>query len=1064
MSAIKVRNFFGASSFTLIVAFICLALLGAVFIPRLPVKLVPSRDMPGLTIRYSVRNASSRVVESEVTSRLEAVLVRVEGVQGISSSSNNGGGSIRLSFDKHADLAAVRFEVATLIRQVWKELPEEVSYPQISMNQSESKASRPFLAYTLNAPSEPALIQQYGEEVLKPALAQIEGVDKVEVTGAMPMEWVLTYDSERLRHAGLTPGDIQEAVRACFDRDFLGIGRWKKPDGTEERLSLVVMAEDPQKEFSLSDVMLKTSGGQVLSLDKLVSIEHKEAEPTGYFRINGLNSVYLSVTAAADANQIETGQAVKQRLSELAGDLPAGYEVHKSYDATEYIQQELDTIYFRTALTVLILLLFVLAITRSWRYLLLIVTSLSVTVLIAFIFYYLLGLEMQLYSMAGITISLNLVIDNTIVMADHILRRRNLKAFMAILAATLTTMGALVIIFFMNERIRLNLQDFAAVVIINLAVSLLVALFLVPALMDKLNMVSGRQGLRTRSRLRYKHFVVAFTRCYRKLIIGLCRYRVAVCVVLVLAFGLPTFMIPEELKGEGRWVEWYNATIGSRTYREHIRPYVDKCLGGTLRLFADKVYTGNYFSDKHEVVLYINASLPNGTTLEQMNHLIHRMEAYLSGFREIKQFQTTVQSARRASIVVTFTKESEHTGFPYMLKADVISKALELGGGSWNVYGLEDQGFSNDVRETAGSYRVEMTGYNYDELTDWAEALRDSLLTYRRIKEVDIRSTFTTWKDDYTEFYLQVDKTRLIEEGITASQLFSALKPIFGGDISCGTVWMNERAEQVKLVSRQARQYDVWGLEHMPIELNGRIYKVSDLARITKEQAPQEVRKQNQSYVLCLQYDYIGSSLQGDKVLKKEVDKFNERLPMGYKINMKDRYGFNWGDDEVIKKEYLLLLLVIAIIFVTTSVLFNSLKQPLAIIFVIPISYIGVFLTFYLFELDFDQGGFAAFVLLCGITVNASIYILNEYNNIRRRLPRLHPLTAYLKAWNAKIIPIFLTVVSTILGFVPFMVGTEREAFWFPLAAGTIGGLVMSLVGIFFYLPVFSLSLPKNGR
>ena len=139
------------------------------------------------------------------------------------------------------------------------------------------------------------------------------------------------------------------------------------------------------------------------------------------------------------------------------------------------------------------------------------------------------------------------------------------------------------------------------------------------------------------------------------------------------------------------------------------------------------------------------------------------------------------------------------------------------------------------------------------------------------------------------------------------------------------------------------------------------------------------------------------------------------------------------------------------------QILFNSLKQPLAIIFIIPVSYIGVFLTFYWFGLNFDQGGFASFVLLCGITVNASIYILNEYNSIRRRFPHLSSLRAYIKAWNAKVIPIFLTVVSTILGFIPFMVGTEKEAFWFPLAAGTIGGLVMSVVGIFFFLPVFCL-------
>lgn len=112
--------------------------------------------------------------------------------------------------------------------------------------------------------------------------------------------------------------------------------------------------------------------------------------------------------------------------------LPAGYEIHTSYDATEFIHEELNKIYLRTGLTVLILLFFVLIITLNPRYLFLIVVSLSINIAVAVIFYYLFGLEMQLYSLAGITVSLNLVIDNTIVMTDHILHRRNLKAFMSI--------------------------------------------------------------------------------------------------------------------------------------------------------------------------------------------------------------------------------------------------------------------------------------------------------------------------------------------------------------------------------------------------------------------------------------------------------------------------------------------------------------------------------------------------------------------------------------------------------------------------------------------------------
>jgi multidrug efflux pump subunit AcrB len=152
--------------------------------------------------------------------------------------------------------------------------------------------------------------------------------------------------------------------------------------------------------------------------------------------------------------------------------------------------------------------------------------------------------------------------------------------------------------------------------------------------------------------------------------------------------------------------------------------------------------------------------------------------------------------------------------------------------------------------------------------------------------------------------------------------------------------------------------------------------------------------------------------------------------------------------------------LVVTIIFFITAILFNSLKQPLAIIFIIPISFIGVFMTFYMFNIKFDQGGFASFILLAGITVNAAIYILNEYNHIQHPSHPKSDLIAYQRAIRAKIIPIMLTILSTILGFIPFIVGTAKESFWYPLAIGTIGGLAMSLVAIILIFPAFI--LPKH--
>lgn len=1039
------------SAFTLIVAFIAVALVGLALVPLLPVKLSPSRTLPGFTVQFSMPGTSSRVVEIEATSKLESMLARINGIKNIYSTSGNGWGNITIELDKHADVDAVRFEASTIIRQTWSQLPAGISYPYIQMKRPDDNASRPFMSFTLNAPSSPAVIQQYAQEQIKPKLSGLRGIYKIDLSGATPMEWVLEYDSERLRRMGVSIGDIQEAVDRYCRKEFLGTCDVDATSGEKEWIRLALMPQHSNVEgLDVSAIQVKMVDGKMICLDQLVTVVRMEESPQSYYRINGLNSIYLSVTAEETANQLQLSKLINEKMDEIRNSLPSGYEIHTSYDATEYIHAELDKIYMRTGLTVLILLLFVLLITLNPRYLFLIIVSLSINLAVSVIFYYVLGLEMQLYSLAGITVSLNLVIDNTIVMTDHFLRRKDKKAFMSILAATLTTIGALAIIFFLDEKIRLNLQDFAAVVIVNLVVSLFVALFFVPALIEKIKLKKREKKIK---RIWLRRLPVYFSHGYAVLIRILCRWRVVVCLALVLLFGLPIFMLPEKIEGDGTAVQWYNKTFGTATYKEKVKPIVDKALGGSLRLFIQKVYEGSYFPENEEVVLYANANLPNGSTLEQMNELVKKMETYLSEFKEIKQFQTSVYSARRAGIQVYFKKEHQYSGFPYMLKANIISKALQLGGGSWGVYGLQDQGFSNDVRENAGSFRIKMYGYNYDELYSWADKLKERLLQHRRIKEVSINSEFSWWKDDYQEFYFELERERMVQENINAESLFAALRPVYGKNMEIGTVVMDGNNEKIKLSSSQSHEYDIWGMKNLPYVQNDRQYKLSELATVEKGQMPNEIAKENQQYRLCLQYEYIGSSEQGTKIQKRDLEEFNATLPMGYTAES-DSDGWMWGKKE--NKQYWLLAIVIGVIFFTTSILFNSLKQPLAIIFVIPVSYIGVFLTFYWFKLNFDQGGFASFVLLCGITVNASIYILNEYNSIRRRFPKLSALRAYVKAWNTKIIPIFLTVVSTILGFIPFMVGTEKEAFWFPLAAGTIGGLLMSLVGVFIFLPVFT--------
>ncbi|GHT78098.1 multidrug efflux pump protein [Bacteroidia bacterium] len=1027
--------------------------------------------MPVVNVSFSMYGQSARVIEAEVTSKLEGMLSRIKGVQSVNSFSRSESGSISVRLNEHVDPDMVRFEISTIVRQAWASLPAGVSYPGIYMSGSGEEAAGPFIRYTVNAPYSPIVIRDYVENVIKPKLSDVKGIEDINVSGATRMIWKIEYDYERLKNYNLSVGDIRSAIQAGLGREFLGLAQIDET--SDECIRLALVHEDGNKNFDPSLVQV-VKDGTFISLDQLVSCSFQEEEATSYFRINGLNSIYLSFTAKDWANRLQLSNEVQAFFETIKEDLPEGYELHLSYNEGEYISAELNKIYFRTGLTVLILLCFILLVYRNLKYSLLIILSLICNIAVAVIFYYLFGLEMQLFSLAGLTISLNLIIDNAIIMSDQIIRRGNRKAFLAILSATVTTMGSLVIIFFMNEKVRLNLQDFAGVIIINLTISLLVAILLVPALIEKMGITgsrkqSGGRGLLKMQlfrKIRGKRFAVYFNRFYEKMMRLLYRWKGCVAACIILLFGLPVFLLPEKMeykKTASHGFSYkapdttfvgkvYNNTLGSAVYKEKIKPVTDVALGGTMRLFAQKVRNGSYSSgERSETTLNVTASLPNGSTRDQMNTLVQKMENYIRQYSEVRQFETDISSGRRASIRILFVKEHQRGSFPYMLRSKLISKAIELGGGSWGVYGLGD-GFSNDLKEQAGQSRIKLLGYNYDELNILAEAIRDSLMENRRIKDIVINSEFSWFKDDYTEFVFELDKGKLSVQQISPAALYNSFIPMFRTKDYVGSRIGRDGYEALYLFSKQVNKLDIWNMENYPGVAGDRDYKLSELASIEKLQAPKDIAKEDQQYRLCLQYDYIGSYMQSEKILKRQIESFNETAPLGFKAE--NEYSNYWWGADGNMSQYWLLFLIIAIVYAASGILFNSLRQPLIIVFIIPISFIGIFLTFYWFNLNFDQGGFAAFILLSGLAVNANIYILNEYNNIRKRHPAITPMKAYLKAWNAKIKPIFLTVFSTVLGFIPFMVGQYREAFWFPLAAGTTGGLLFSLIALFCFLPL----------
>ena len=266
---------------------------------------------------------------------------------------------------------------------------------------------------------------------------------------------------------------------------------------------------------------------------------------------------------------------------------------------------------------------------------------------------------------------------------------------------------------------------------------------------------------------------------------------------------------------------------------------------------------------------------------------------------------------------------------------------------------------------------------------------------------------------------------------------------------------INGKYTPVRAVSSQSDDFDLWNLQNTQLGNLGTPYALRDVAHIDKVPEDENIYKENQEYIRLIDFQYTGSAKFGAKYLDEQLALLKTKLPLGYQFERKDiQYIFGQTENQ---SYFLLILFIISIIYFITAILFESLTQPFAIVSVIPISFIGVFLAFYLFDFNFDQGGMASFVLLSGITVNASIFILDQFNKLKKNQPLSDKLTLYMSAFRQKIFPILLTVFSTILGFIPFVIGGQNEVFWFALAVGTIGGLIFSLMGILFFLPLFVL-------
>lgn len=976
------------SRFSILFILVILMTVGAAVLPYIDVAEQPlHRQGHTLTITYRWDGASAKVMEQNVTSRIEGLVSAVRGVQSVESESWFGSARIKIELKPQANVSATKFEVLSLLRQVYKQLPEGVSYLDLTGGEVAEAEGRNdeqlLLTYRVNADMNDNMLSEYVRQAIEPKLKKIDGVRRIDITGVRGKVIDITYDSRAMEAYGITAGDIEDAVRSFIGKDdsYLATEPFAKP---------------------IEQMPVKQVDGKIVYLNDLATFEYKDKLPDSYFRINGLNTIYLNIYIASDADKISMSRQVRGEIEAMSASLKKGVFLSVEHDSAEESENELHKLLWRTLMTLVILLAFVWIVSRSVKYLAITAITLAANMLIAAIFYKLLDIRLHIYSLAGITVSIGLVIDATIVMVDHYSYNHNKRAFIAILAALLTTVGALVAVFWLPDFLNDNLYDFALIVVVNLSVALLVAFLFVPAIVDWMG-YSSRRNSNNAAGIRW---AIIWSDAYSAYIRHVVRFKWIYTVLFLLLTGIP------------------------------------------LYYYADEVIEGSNVTERGtgDKVLHVRAQMPVGGSVHELNDKVAMLESFLSTFSEIKRFETKV-GQWGATIDVEFKDEYKAGAFPYVLENKVIGKVITIGGADWATYGVSERGFSNSLNLQYRANRIEVSGYNYERLYRIAEDMYNEMKKNNRV--VDLAIVTPGYENQEDEYYVVYDKKKIAAYGMDIREAHDALK-------EKTTVRDIPRyrdqyiTADMRLIPSERNSFDMWSLENATLKVGDRQLCLSDILDVERREANNCVPRRNQEYVLHLAFNVLGSYTYTDRYIKSVVTDFNAKMPVGFMCKNATS-GYQEEDDGT---QYWYLLLIIVIIYFICAILFESLTLPLAIIMLVPLSFVGAFAAWYVMGIRLGEGAYAALVMLCGLTVNGGIYIASEYQNILKQGTKRMALKAYSKAYNHKIKAVFLTIVSTVLGLVPFFFDNE-DIFWYPLAIGATCGLLLSMVALVFIMPVY---------
>ncbi|TVR12032.1 MAG: efflux RND transporter permease subunit [Planctomycetota bacterium] len=1006
-------------------ATLIVVLVGAVALTRLPIDLLPDVTMPALSVVTNYENASPEEIEQLISEPVENALSAVPGVEEIFSTSSEGISSVRLSFLWGTDIDVASNDVRDRLDRVRRNLPEDADLPQL---RKFDPANFPIVLLGVASQLDPIELTELIEARISNRLARLPGVAQVDTWGGFHREIQVQLDRERLSALNLSLDTILTRIRSA---------NLNVPVGSVDRDRLEVTIRTPGEFQGIDElantVVAHSSQGPVL-LSDLAQVKDTHRKITRIIRINGERGVRLAVRKQSGVNTAEVAQRVIAEVEHINRDV-AQAEVVTLFNQAAFIERSIAnvtrSVLFGGALAVLVLLFFL----RNLRSTLIVGMAIPISVVATFGLIHFAGFTLNLMTLGGLALGVGMMVDSSIVVLENIFRRRReeneshtdsavqgaSEVATAIIASTITTLVIFLPLVFAQGASSILFQQLAAVIAFALVCSLVVSLTVVPMLAKTIlppdDQPRGPAWIRRLSSAAGRAFD-ALDRTYRDLLRMVLRHRLLVIVgvlitataTLPLLRGIGTELMPPSDEGEVR----------------------------------------------------VNAEMEVGTRLAIMDEQARRIEDIIrQEVPELQHISVSVgpsgwrpSSSAEASFQISLGPAAQRSRSNSAIAAD-LRRALEGQTPGTTVRVRAPQGLRilNRIVGTGDeSLAVEIFGPDMAALDDLSEQVIQAVSAVSGVTDA-----VTTREVGVPQELLRIDRDRAADAGVSVQDIARTLETAISGSRAGD---FRDGGDAVRILVRLA-DGDVLALDDLldltVMNPDGRAIPVRSVATVEQGTGPMLIERKDQQRMVSVAINTSGRDL-GALAADIHHALSDIPLPAGYSFVLAGNYE---EQQQAFRELLIAMLLALVLVYMVLASQYESLRDPLVVMFSVPLAGIGVILMLFLTGTTLNVQSYIGCIMLGGIVVNNAILLVDQAGRLRER--GLSSLEAAAEAGRRRLRPILMTTATTILGLLPLALGwgegAEAQA---PLARAVIGGLFTSTMITLILIPaLYSLAHPQ---